>query len=142
MVKRSAAQSGKNQPRARRIRVTFVPISEEMRHWSAMLEAEIASWPKITTKPMFGFLSFYRAGKIFSAIPRTRGFGTASSLILKFDPMPPPLLRKAKNDSRLDTSTRIPGKGWFSFALSSEADLRDALWWLSGAYESAKGRAR
>jgi len=141
-VKKAAAQSGKTKTRRGRPRPKLLAISEEMRHWSAMLETEMRSWPNVTTKPMFGFVSFYRAGKIFAAIPRTRGFGTAASFILKFDPMPPTLFQKAKNDSRLDTSTRIPGKGWFSFALTSEADLRDALWWLSHAYESAKGRAR
>jgi hypothetical protein len=141
-MKKPAAQSGKPSPRPRRPRPKLLPISEEMRHWSAMLETEACSWPKITTKPMFGFLSFYRAGKIFAAIPRTRGFGAASALILKFDPMLPPLLQKAQSDSRLDTSTRIPGKGWFSFEISSNEDLRDALWWLGRAYDSAKGAAR
>lgn len=141
-MKKAAAQSGKTKTRTGRPRPKLLAVSEEMRHWSAMLEGEMRSWPNVTTKPMFGFVSFYRAGKIFAATPRTRGFGTASSVILKFDPMPSPLLEKAQDEPRMDTSTRIPGKGWFSFALTSEADLRDALWWLSHAYESAKSRAR
>jgi hypothetical protein len=141
-MKRRAAHPGKDKPQPRRPRPKLHPVSEEMRHWSAMLENEVCSWPKITTKPMFGFLSFYRAGTIFAAVPRSRGFGVASSIILKFNPMPPSLLQKAQKDARLDTSTRIPGKGWFSFELSSNQDLRDALWWLGRAYESAKGAAR
>ena len=141
-MKKGAAQSGKTRPRPRRPRPKLLPISEEMRHWSALLETELSSWPKVTTKSMFGFLSFYRAGTIFAGIPRSRGFGSAASLIFKFNPMPPALLRRAQTDSRLDTSTRIPGKGWFSFELSSNEDLRDALWWLGRAYDCAQGAAR
>jgi hypothetical protein len=141
-MKKRAGQSGEASPRPRRPRPKLLPISEEMRHWSAMLETEVRAWPKITTKLTFGFLSFYRTGTIFAGIPRSRGFGAVASLIFKFNPMPPVLLRRAQKDSRLDTSTRIPGKGWFSFELSSEADLRDALWWLGRAYDSAKTATR
>jgi len=112
---------------SRRARPKLIPISEEMKEWSAMLASELNSWPGITTKSMFGFLSFYRKGKIFAALPRTRGFSSASSLIVKFNPMPPALLKRAHADPRMDTNTRVPGKGWFSFELKSRADVRDAL---------------
>ena len=39
----------------------------------------------------------------------------------------------------MDTNTRVPGKGWYSFELESQADVRDALWWLNQSYESVKG---
>lgn len=108
-----------------------------------MLESEIISWPGISTKSMFGFLSFYRRGTIFAALPQTRGFSSSSSVILKFNPMPPALLKHAQSDPRVDSNTRIPGKGWFSLELNSESDLRDALRWLNQAYEAAKkGTAR
>lgn len=96
------------------------------------------SLPRINTKSMFGFLFFYRRSVVFAALPQTRGFSSSSSLIFKFNPMPPALLERAQSDPRMDTNTRIPGKGWFSFDLSSEGDLRDALFWLHQAYESAK----
>ena len=102
-----------------------------------MLQSEINSWPLITAKSMFGFQSFYRDGKIFAALPQTRGFSSSSSLIFKFNPMPPALLERALADPRMDTNTRIPGKGWFSFELSSGNDLRDALFWLNHAYEQS-----
>jgi hypothetical protein len=117
--------------------VKFPAISEEMKEWSAMLAAELNSWPHISTKPMFGFLSFYRQDTIFAALPQTRGFNSASSMILKFNPMAPASLKRAEADERMDTSTRMPGKGWFSFEMRSADDLRDALWWLSQAYEAA-----
>ena len=96
------------------------------------------TWPGVSTKSMFGFLSFYRAGRIFAALPRTRGFNSSSSLILKFNPMPSALLTKARSDARMDTDTRVPGKGWFSFEVASEGDLRDALLWLDHAYRAAE----
>jgi hypothetical protein len=123
-------------PRARR--ASFAPIAQEMRRWSSLLETELMTWPDVNTKAMFGFLSFYRAGKIFAALPRTRGFNSSSSLILKFNPLPAPLLAKARADARMDTNTRVAGKGWFSFEVASECDLRDALAWLDHAYQAAK----
>jgi hypothetical protein len=117
----------------------FPLISEEMKEWSAMLAAELNSWPQISTKRMFGFVSFYRKDTIFAALPQTRGFDSPSNVILRFDTMPPKLLRRAEGDERMDTSTRVPGKGWFSFELRSNADMQEALWWLNQAYELAKG---
>jgi hypothetical protein len=106
-----------------------------MQHWSAIIETEIRSWPEVTTKPMFGFESYYRVGRIFAAIPRTRGFGTPSSFMLKFDPMPAALFLRAQKESRLNLSTRVSGKGWFGFELTSGDDIRDALWWLAQAHD-------
>jgi len=102
-----------------------------------MLEGELNSWPHISTKMMFGFVFFYRKAAAFAAIPRTRGFDSPSGMILKFHPMAPKLLKRAEADDRMDTSTRVPGQGWFSFELQSDADLRDALWWLNQAYKAA-----
>ena len=109
-----------------------------MKEWSALLAGELHSWPQITTKKMFGFLAFYRNGTIFAALPQTRGFDSPSSLIFKFHPMAPKLLKRAKTDERMDTSTRVPGRGWFSYQLRTQADLRDVVWWLSQAYEAAR----
>ena len=75
-----------------------------------MLESEVSSWTGISTKSMFGLVSFHRRGKIFAALPHTRGFRSSSSLILKFNPKPPALLKRAKADPRVDTNTRIPGR--------------------------------
>jgi len=122
----------------RRDRPKFPAISEEMQHWSAMLEAEVESWPGVTCKRMFGFRFVYRRKTVFAALPYSRGLFTASSILLKFNPMPSGLFQQAQKEPRLDTATRVSGKGWFSFELFSDADLRDALAWLSHAYEAAK----
>jgi hypothetical protein len=122
-------------------RPKLLPVSGEARRWSALLESELLSWPGVITKRMFGFRAVYRGKKIFAALPNSRGFGPEASMLLKFDPMPPALLQHALNDSRVHGKT--PGKGWFSFTLSSDTDLHDALEWLNHCYESArKGRSR
>jgi hypothetical protein len=122
-------------------RPKLLSVSEEARRWSALLESELLSWPGVIAKRMFGFRAVYREKKIFAALPNSRGFGPEASMLLKFDPMPPALLQRALNDSRVHGNT--PGKGWFSFTLSSDTDLHDALEWLNHCYESAKkGRSR
>jgi len=114
------------------------PVSEEMKEWSAMLERELSTWPKVSSRPMFGMRGFYRGKKIFAALPVTRGFGTPNQLIFRIQPMPPELLDRAKSEPRIDLETRTPGAKWFTFGLSSATDLRDALWWLNQAYDRAK----
>jgi hypothetical protein len=125
-------------PSGRREKPKFPAISEEMQHWSAMLEAEVEFWPGVTCKRMFGFRFVYRRKTVFAALPYSRGLFTPSSILLKFNPMPSDLFQQAQKEPRLDTATRVSGKGWFSFELFSDADLRDALTWLSHAYEAAK----
>ena len=134
------ARTNTNPP-ARRPRRKMVPISEEMRHWSALLETELAGWPTISARPMFGFLAYFRGPSMFAAIPRTRSFGHGNSLIIKFKPMPLNLANRAKKDKRLDTS-QLSGNGWLTFDINSEADLTDALWWIHQAHDAAKGAKR
>ena len=128
--------------RKQSIRPALIPITPEMQHWSALLEEEIKTWPAVTAKRLFSFRSFYRGKNIFAALPRSRSFNSATSIIFKFNPMPPVLMKRAQADARINFDTAISGTGWLSFELKSEADLRDALWWLNQAHESAKGRAR
>src|SRR5271169_2538632 len=97
------------------------PISEEMRHWSALFEAELLTWPGVLSKPMFGFRGIYRGKRIFAALPRSRGFGPTASIFLKIKIMPPDLLPRAESDARIHSNT--PGNGWFSFELGSDADV-------------------
>ena len=116
--------------------------SEEVQRLSALLAEEMVSWPTVRSKPMFGFYAYYRGDALFTILPRTRGFDSGSLLILKFNPMPKELLQRARGDARLDTSTRVPGKGWFTFELASEDDLRYALWWIQQAFACAAKSTR
>ena len=121
-------------------RPKLLPVSEETRRWSALLESELLSWPGVIAKRMFGFRALYRGKRIFAALPNSRGFGSDASILLKFDLMSPVLLKRAQTDLRVRGNT--PGKGWISFTLASDADLHDALAWLNHAYETAGKRAR
>jgi hypothetical protein len=122
-------------------RPKLLPVSEETRRWSALLESELLSWPGVIAKRMFGLRALYRGKRIFAALPNSRGFGPDASILIKYNPMPPALLNRAKSDLRVHTNS--PGKGWLSFTLSSDTDLHDALDWLSLSYETAKpGKSR
>ena len=121
----------------------MVVTSDQMKRWSALLASEITAWPRVRTKHMFGFLSYYRKDTMFAILPRTRSFDSGDLIIVKFDPLPAKPMQRAQRDARVDTLTRRPGRGWFTFALQAEADVRDALWWLDQAFACAgKTRAR
>jgi hypothetical protein len=124
--------------KTKRARPKMLPISEEMEQWSAMLGQELGGWPQVSSRPMFGMRGFYRRKKIFAALPVTRGIKTPNSFIFRFSPMPPDLMKRALKEPRIDMDRKVPGARWFSFEISSTADLRVALWWLNQAYESAK----
>lgn len=128
------------KPRTKSARPKLVPISDEMKQWSAMLAQELTGWPGVSSRPMFGFLGFYRKSAIFAALPHTRGVGTPNSFMFRFAAMPTELREKAKQSRRLRLGERSPDAKWYIFELGSEGDLRDALWWLNQAYEAAKTR--
>jgi hypothetical protein len=123
----------KKRPRPKMLRA-----SEETKQLSAMLRTELSTWPKVTTRPMFGLRGFYRGKKIFAALPVTRTIKNPNSFIFRIELMPPELLERAKKEPRIDTENAAPSAKWLSFILNSEADFRDALWWLNQAYEHAK----
>lgn len=119
-------------------RPSLPKVAEEMKQWSAMLGHELQTLPDIKTRPMFGMLGFYRKTIVFAALPVTRGIGAPNSVIFKIKVMPPELLQRRDSDSRVCTGKTIRAKGWHSFEMNSEEDLREALWWLTQAYELAK----
>jgi hypothetical protein len=122
-------------------RPKLLPVSEEARRWSALLESELLSWSGVIVKRMFGFRAVYRGKRIFAALPHSKGFGPDASILLKMKTMPPALSQRTKSDNRIAMNT--PGNGWLSFTLNSDTDLHDALWWLNHSYESAnRGRSR
>jgi hypothetical protein len=121
-------------------RPKLVRISEEMKQWSDLLGNELSAWPGVKSRPMFGFIGFYRGNKIFAGLPRTRALYTPNSIILRFDPMPPKLLRRAQEDSRISSGKVVPSGRWYAFELNSADELGDALWWLNQAYLAARSK--
>ena len=127
-------KSAKPKPKRRKM----AHASEEMKEWSALLKQELEKLPKVTAKPMFGMLCYYRGTKVFGALPVTRSIGSANSFMFKIKPMPPNLLDRAEKDSRISANENLKARKWYIFELNSENDLHDALWWLQEAYEKAK----
>ena len=115
----------------------MIRVSEEMKQWSALLGAELERWPGVTTKPMFGFVSYYRGRRIFAALPKTRALNSANSIIFKLRRARPQLLAKLGRDSRAERSQKGMA-GWQSFEVSANADLNDALGWLDRAYQASR----
>lgn len=107
-----------------------------MKAWCAALGAEAADWPQVRKRAFFGFTALYRKNTMFALLPRTRGMQTANSLAFRIDtPTAKVRVRWAK-DPRVGAA-EIKKARWFTFELSSDADLHDALDWLWRAYESA-----
>jgi hypothetical protein len=112
-------------------------ISEEMKYLCSMLGEEVRTWPGVTTKSMFGMLGYYRNEAVFAALPVTRAIGSPNAIIFKLKTMSEVQTDRAQRDLRLGTGTNIKAQRWHSFEIHSEDDLRDALWWLGQAFESA-----
>lgn len=108
-----------------------------MKQWSALLGAELRSWPGVATKPMFGFVSFYRGRNIFAGLSKTRAMNSANSIIFKLRRAAPQVLAKLRRDPRIGLS-EMGAAGWQSFELGSSADLKGALAWLDQAYRAAR----
>jgi hypothetical protein len=111
-------------------------VSEEMKAWSAAIGTELAGWPQASTCSFFGFTALYRRDRIFALLPRTRGMATRNSLAFKLDPVTPTVRAHLGEDPRV-ASTQMGKARWFTFKLSSDADLHTALGWLGAAYEAA-----
>ena len=135
--KRTKKPHGKKAGAKRAAMPKFFRVDEEMKHRASLLEKEIVGWPEVRTKPMFGMVSFFRKKAIFAAVPRTRTLRSAESIILKFDPPTMALCEKIETEPRISRDAPGPGAGWHAFELASDADIKDALWWLNQAYELA-----
>ena len=107
-----------------------------MKAWTAALDAEVNGWPRISTRPMFGFTALYRGKKIFAILPRTRGMGSPNSLAFRLENAGPRLLTKLQKETRIST-TVMRATRWFVFEMASARDLQEALRWLNRAYEAA-----
>lgn len=85
----------------KRDRPRLPKISEEMKAWSAALSAEVANWPDVTVRPMFGMFGVYRGKRILAVLPRTRALDVPDSIAFKVPVSGPGLRRRAKHDPRI-----------------------------------------
>ena len=103
---------------------------------SALLEAEVLTWPKVTSRPMFGLNGLYHGRTIFAALPRTRALDVDNSISLRFVSRSARLAGRIKNDQRIIAASA--DAKWISFMIESEDDIHDALEWLELAYRAAQ----
>jgi len=87
--------------------------SEVMKRLSALLAVELANWPGVTMRPMFGLRAIYRDGVIFAMLPDKRSFETPDGIAYKKD-----------------------GK-WTVFEVGDERGIAKALGVLEKAYSQA-----
>jgi hypothetical protein len=111
-------------------------VSEEMKAWSAALGGEVGEWPRVRAKSFFGVTAFYRSETIFALLPRTRAMESPNSLAFKFETPTAAVRTRLEADPRVG-SLQMQNVRWFSFEVSSDTDLHDALDWLGAAYEAA-----
>ncbi len=111
------------------------PISDQMRAWSAALAAEFRDWPQVTQKSFFGFTALYRGNFMFGLLPRTKSILTANAIAFRFDKASSSVQAILKEDSRVVAFDKNKTR-WFTFELSSNADLHDALEYLGRAFDA------
>ncbi len=107
-----------------------------MKAWSSALAGEIAEWPKVSARSFFGFTALYRGVRIFGVLPRTRGWGAGNCLAFKIE-NPGPVVRGRLEKNPNIGSMDMNKARWFTFEISSDAQLHEALDWLGRAYDAA-----
>lgn len=118
------------------VRPKLPAASEQMKVWSAALADEIAGWPQVSLRAFFGLNALYRKERMFGALPRTRGMRTPNSLMFKLESGSRDVLARLEKDARVG-SMQMQKARWFTFEISSDTDLHDALDWLGRAYGAA-----
>lgn len=112
-----------------------------MKAWSAALAAEIGDWPQVRQKVFFGFTALYRGKNMFGLLPRTRCIETRNAIAFPLN-SPKRLVRaRLESDHRIGFIDRDKAR-WFTFELSTDSDLHDALTWLADAYGAAPARKK
>ena len=100
--------------RMKKSRPQLPPVSDEMRRTFALLAEEVAAWPGVSTKLMFGLRAIYRDGMVFAMLPDKRSLELPDAIAYK------------------------TGAEWKSFEVKSEAEIGGALAVLEDAYATAR----
>ena len=74
---------------------------------------------------------------MFGLLPRTRSIFDGNSVAFLLNPAPASFRSAVENDPRIAAFDKDKIR-WFTFELSSDADLHDALDYLGRAYEAAR----
>ena len=120
-----------------RQREQLPPVSEQMKAWSTALAAELSQWPQVTLKSFFGFTALYRGKTMFGLLPRTRSIFKGNAVAFRINFESGNLQSLIEKDPRIAAFDK-EGARWFTFELSCDTDLHDALDYLGRAFELAR----
>jgi len=126
-----------NRPATSQKRAPLPPISEQIKAWSAALAAELSDWPQVTQKSFFGFTALYRGKKMFALLPRTRSVFQGNAIAFRLEQAGHSTRSGIERDRRISAFDKDKTR-WFTFELSTNSDLRDALEYLAMAFEGAR----
>jgi hypothetical protein len=120
-----------------RARLAMVPASEELRSLIAAIEQEVACWPEVQVKRMFGMTAIYRSKQIFGLLPKTRGLRSDDSIWMKFAKLSPATKKKISQDRRIVPPRKPTGAQWYTFSGIVPEDYGFAIEWLALAHKAA-----
>jgi hypothetical protein len=120
-----------------RQREQLSPVSEQMKAWSTALAAELSGWPQVTLRSFFGFTALYRGNTIFGLLPRTRSIFKTNAVAFRINFESANLQSLIEKDPRIAAFDKERAR-WFTFELSRDTDLHDALAYLGRAFEAAR----
>lgn len=112
-------------------------LSEQMKAWSTALAAELSEWPQVTLKSFFGFTALYRGKTMFGLLPRTRSIFKGHAVAFRLNSGNRNLQSLIEKDPRISAFDKDRAR-WFTFELSRDIDLHDALDYLGRAFEAAR----
>lgn len=112
-------------------------VSEQMKAWSTALAAELSEWPQVTLESFFGFTALYRGKTMFGLLPRTRSIFKGNAVAFRMEAANCPMQSLLEKDPRIAAFDKDKRR-WFTFELSCDADLHDALDYLGRAFEVAR----
>jgi hypothetical protein len=111
-------------------------LSDQMKAWSTALAVELSEWPQVTLKSFFGFTALYRGKSIFGLLPRTRSIFKGNAVAFRINSANGSLQGLIEKDPRISAFDKDKAR-WFTFELSRDPDLHDALEYLRRAFEAA-----
>ncbi|PYQ41672.1 MAG: hypothetical protein DMG99_10660 [Acidobacteria bacterium] len=108
-----------------------------MKAWSTALAAELREWPQVTQKSFFGFTALYRGKTMFGLLPRTRSIFKGNAVAFRINAENRSLQCLIEKDPRISAFDKDKAR-WFTFELSRDTDLHDALDYLGRAFAAAR----
>ena len=115
----------------------MLPVSDQMRAWSAALSDEFRDWPGVTQKSFFGFTALYRGNTMFGLLPRSRSLFKGNAVVIRFDRLTRSVRSRMEKDPRVAAFDKDKTR-WFAFELSCDDHLHDVIEYLARAYAAAR----